>query len=410
MIRYINFSFYLFFFSINFANAHYFSESYSKWVISEDYIEGTFNILELESTRVLQLPEFQKYLYQDGLTESEVFMKYLDPRIRVNENNEPCKKISTVLKKSSKQGTLNIVFNFKCNTTNSLKIINNGIFDIVQSHVHIARIYRGDSILLEQALFYNNQVIDLNNERNTTQKSSFFSSLSSFLVSGIQHILNGFDHLLFIAGLILLISGIKKLAFVITGFTIGHSITLGLSVLGIFTPNSIVIESLIGYSILFIGIEYFLLKTKLYKKITSFLILLFFSIILMDLIYNELNHIFILLGLSLFTLGYFGLHEKISNNSLGLLAITIFFGLIHGFGFGSFLIKSEFSLDNIVPALLGFNIGVEIGQIIFVLFILLLFKLNYFLKIKILNEYIKNIIFFFLTSFGLFWFIQRLLI
>lgn len=410
MIRYINFTFYLFFFSINFANAHYFSESYSKWVISEDYIEGTFNILELESTRVLQLPEFQKYLYQDGLTESEVFLKYLDPRIKVNENNEPCKKESVALKKSSKQGTLNIVFNFKCNTTNSLKIINNGIFDIVQSHVHIARIYRGESILLEQALFYNNQVIDLSNERNKTQKSSFFSSLFNFLVSGTQHILNGFDHLLFIAGLVLLISGIKKLALIITGFTIGHSITLGLSVLGIFTPNFIIIESLIGYSILFIGIEYFLLKTKLYREITFFLISLFFSIVLIDLIYNELNHIFILLGLSLLTLGYFGLHKKISNNNLGLFVITTFFGLIHGFGFGSFLIKSEFSLDSLIPALLGFNIGVEIGQLIFVLIILLTFYLNKYLRINTINAYIKNIIFFFLTSFGLFWFIQRLLI
>ena len=409
MIRYINIAFYLFFFSINFSNAHYFSESYSKWVISEDYIEGTFNILELESTRVLQLPEFQKYLYQDGLTESEVFLKYLDPRIKVSENNVPCKKINVALKKSSKQGSLNIVFNFKCDTTNSVKIINNGIFDIVQSHVHIARIYHGDSILLEKALFYNNQVIDLSNEKKTTRESSFFSSLFSFLVSGIQHILNGFDHLLFIAGLILLISGIQKLAFVITGFTIGHSITLGLSVLGIFTPNSIMIESLIGYSILFIGIEYFLLKTKLYREIILFLILLFFSITLIDLLYNELNHIFILLGLSLLTLGYFGLHKKISNNSLGLLAITIFFGLIHGFGFGSFLVKSEFSLDSLIPALLGFNIGVEIGQLIFVSIILLIFYLNKYLRINTINEYIKNIIFFFLCSFGLFWFIQRLL-
>ena len=410
MIRCIKLIIYLFFFSINFVNAHYFSESYSKWVINEDYVEGTFNILELESTRVLQLPEFQKYLYQDGLTESEVFLKYLEPRIRVSENDELCEKISVSFKNSTKQGALNILFKFKCDSVKSIKIINNGIFDIVQSHVHIARIYRGDSILREQALFYNNQVIDLSYENNTSQENNFFSSLLSFLVSGIHHILNGFDHLLFIAGLILLISGIKKLAFIITGFTIGHSITLGLSVLGVMTPNSILIESLIGYSILFVGIEYLLLKTRLYKEIIFFLIILFFSIATIDLIFNEFNHIFILLGLSLLTLGYFGLHKKISNSSLSLLIITLFFGLIHGFGFGSFLVKSEFSLNNIIPALLGFNIGVEIGQLIFVLIILLIFQSNKYLRINYINEYIKNIIFFFICSFGLFWFVQRLLI
>ena len=410
MIRIINCSICLFFIFTSIANSHYFSESYSKWIVDEEYIEGTFNVLELESTRVLQLPQFQKYLYEDDLTESEVFLKYLNDNIKVLSNHNVCQKTKPFTILESEQGSLNITMNFQCKSGDAIKIINNAFFDIVQSHVHIARVYQNDQIMAEKALFYNDQTINLSHYKDEELKNSFFKNFLSFVDTGIQHILNGFDHLLFIAGLILLTIGFRNLLLIITGFTIGHSITLALSFLGFVIPNMMIIESLIGFTILFIGIEYHLIKTGNYKTINIFLILLLFSIYCLSFYIPLLISYYGLLGLLLFSFGYFSLHKNLKDKNILLLLITVLFGLIHGYGFGSFLIKSQISSETLLSALFGFNIGVEIGQIIFVIIILVIFKIIRYFKLDIILESLKNIIFIFIVSLGFFWFIERLII
>lgn len=410
MIRIINCSIYLFFIFTSIANSHYFSESFSKWLIDDKYIEGTFNVLELESTRVLQLPQLQKYLYEEGLSESEVFIKYLNENIKLFSDQNICEKTKPFTILSSEQGSLNILMSFQCNSGNSIKIVNNAFFDIVQSHVHIARIYQNDQIITEKALFYNDQTIDLSHNKNNELKNNFLKNFFSFINIGIQHILNGFDHLLFIAGLILLIIGFKNLLLIITGFTIGHSFTLALSFLGFVMPNIMIIESLIGFTILFIGIEYYLIKTGNYKTINVFLILLLFSIYCLSIYMLLPISYYGLLGLLLFSFGYFAIHKNSKDKNILLLLITILFGLIHGYGFGSFLIKSQISSENFLSALFGFNIGVEVGQIIFVIIILIIFKIIRYFKLDIILESFKNIIFIFVVSLGFFWFIERLII
>tara|TARA_B100000676_G_C17972979_1_gene784426 strand:- start:907 stop:1182 length:276 start_codon:yes stop_codon:yes gene_type:complete len=88
--------------------------------------------------------------------------------------------------------------------------------------------------------------------------------------------------------------------------------------------------------------------------------------------------------------------------------ITVLFGLIHGLGFGSYLISTGINSNNIVTALLGFNLGVEIGQIIFVLTILAIAWVLMKLRLNKIIEIIKNVSFIFVTTMGFFWFIQRL--
>ena len=90
--------------------------------------------------------------------------------------------------------------------------------------------------------------------------------------------------------------------------------------------------------------------------------------------------------------------------------ITVLFGLIHGLGFGSYLISTGINSNNMITALLGFNLGVEIGQIIFVLAILSIVWVLMKLRLNKIVELIKNISFIFVTTMGFFWFIQRLVI
>ena len=104
MLKVIKCLTFLTFASIFSANAHYFSESHSKWVVSGVNIEGTFNVFELEATRVLKLPEIEKFLYEQNLSESEAFIKYLERRIQVISDDNRCSPSTPMSLISSKEG------------------------------------------------------------------------------------------------------------------------------------------------------------------------------------------------------------------------------------------------------------------------------------------------------------------
>ena len=136
---------------------------------------------------------------------------------------------------------------------------------------------------------------------------------------GIEHIGKGLDHLLFVAGLLMLVRGKKRLLLAITAFTLAHSITLALSVLGHVKLELTLVDCLIALSIVFLAEE--------------------------------------------------NLHVR--QGRMGLSArwpwIASFgFGLIHGIGFADALNALGMPQREIPPALLFFNIGVEIGQLMFV--------------------------------------------
>ena len=116
-----------------------------------------------------------------------------------------------------------------------------------------------------------------------------------------------------------------------------------------------------------------------------------------------------MVGIIIFSIGYFGLYKNLKNKNTLLYIITVLFGLIHGYGFGSFLLKTEIENYNLIYGLAGFNIGVEIGQIIFVSIILLLLRLMKVLKLDNVEILFKNLIFILVISFGMFWFVSRIL-
>lgn len=140
--------------------------------------------------------------------------------------------------------------------------------------------------------------------------SSSYGGKLSFFPLGIEHILTGYDHLIFLLGLILVGGRLRSLLWVITAFTIAHSITLGTAVLGVWTPNSRVVESAIALSIAYVGVENFFVKDA----------------------------------------------EK-------RWRITFPFGLVHGFGFASVLQEIAMPRADVPAALVLFNLGVEAGQL-----------------------------------------------
>jgi hydrogenase/urease accessory protein HupE len=147
----------------------------------------------------------------------------------------------------------------------------------------------------------------------------------TYLVLGVQHILGGVDHLLFVLGLLLLVGDRWMLVKTITAFTVAHSITLALATLGYVHVPAAPLNAAIALSILFVGVE----VVRSWRGETSL----------------ALRHPWL---------------------------VAFLFGLLHGIGFASGLVSLGLPQGDIPLALLTFNIGVEIGQLLFVAGILLL--------------------------------------
>lgn len=394
------------FFLLSPLNAHYFSESFSKWNVVDNKVEANFSLLTLESTRIFQVENYQKIMFEENLSETDVFKIYLSQHLKVSSEGKNCSLVDEIKELNSQEGSLNLSLNFECPSNKEIKIINNALFNLVQSHIHIARIYIDNNLYTEKALFFNDQSIDLNEEK---ENNSFSNSFYKFFSLGLDHILSGYDHLLFILGLLLLVTNLKRLLLVITGFTIGHSLTLSLSVINIIQVKSSLVEALIGYTIMFVGLEYLYKENNDHRVSMIFITTLSLLLLIFGNLINPNFPYFLILGILLFSLGYFYLLKNLNSENNLLSIITIIFGLIHGFGFGGFLLGSKISSENIFSGLLGFNLGVEVGQIIFVLLILLIYKLLMTLKITKIIEVMKNLSFFAVVFFGFFFFIQRLI-
>jgi hypothetical protein len=152
-----------------------------------------------------------------------------------------------------------------------------------------------------------------------TASQSALDVARNYTILGIEHILSGIDHLLFVLGLMLLVRGLGLLVRTITAFTLAHSITLGAAALGFVHVPQAPVEAVIALSILFLATE--LLRQRA---------------------------------------GNVGLAERYP----WLIALS--FGLLHGFGFAGALSEVGLPETAIPMALLSFNVGVEIGQLMFV--------------------------------------------
>ena len=142
---------------------------------------------------------------------------------------------------------------------------------------------------------------------------------ATYLRLGVEHILFGFDHLLFVLALVILVRGWGRVAITVTAFTIAHSITLAAATLGFVNVPGPPLEATIALSIMLVAVE--ILNARRGKP-------------------------------------------SLTARLPWLVAFS--FGLLHGFGFAGALAEVGLPQHAIPVALLFFNVGVEIGQLIFV--------------------------------------------
>ena len=152
-----------------------------------------------------------------------------------------------------------------------------------------------------------------------TAAPSAWQVAHTYLVLGVEHILLGIDHLLFVLGLLFLVSNWRRLVATVTAFTVAHSITLAMATLGLVHVAQAPVEATIALSVMFVAAEI--------------------------------------------------IHS--ARGRVGLAArapwiVAFVFGLLHGFGFAGALKEVGLPEQDIPLALLFFNVGVEIGQLLFI--------------------------------------------
>src|SRR5262249_43389297 len=135
-----------------------------------------------------------------------------------------------------------------------------------------------------------------------------------FVAAGIHHILIGPDHILFLVGLLLLGWSIRRLALVVTSFTLAHSVTLSIAALRLLSPPARFVEPLIALSIVYVGVDNLMVRGGRDVRVW----------------------------------------------------IAFAFGFVHGFGFASVLREMDLPARALGWSLFSFNLGVEIGQLLIV--------------------------------------------
>jgi hypothetical protein len=203
-------------------------------------------------------------------------------------------------------------------------------------------------------------VIEIGVETNAAPRGE---AMQTYLLLGIEHIVVGIDHIAFLVALLLLCRRVREVVFMVTGFTIGHSITLSLAALGVAQPNVPVIESLIGFTIALVAAENIGIATNSGRLIALATGAALGVLALVSLLTGIGLAAHTYLGLALFSACYLLLAKDRQQAARLRPVLTVLFGLIHGFGFASVLIDIGLPTQRLAVALLGFNAGVEIGQL-----------------------------------------------
>jgi hydrogenase/urease accessory protein HupE len=181
----------------------------------------------------------------------------------------------------------------------------------------------------------------------------------TYLVLGIHHILTGFDHLLFVLALVLIVPTFRRLLWTITAFTVAHSLTLAAATLGLVHVPQAPVEAVIALSIVFVAAE-------------------------------------IVRGLQ----GRAGLTARAP------WVIAFCFGLLHGFGFAGALAQVGLPPRAIPLALFFFNVGVEIGQLLFVGVVLAALALLHRVQ-STRPKWVEALPAYVIGSIAMFWVVQR---
>lgn len=339
------------------TGAHTRSTSYSTWQVEGDEVRVRFRIPQLELTRLpwgivspLQLPP--------------PLARYLPDALRLDVEGEACTLTAGPRVLASPPERALLEWDLRCPGEGAPTLTSNLMREVAPNHLHFARFKRPDGSVVERVLTKAQRSWLL--PVGGADADPTGSGIVEYVRVGVEHILSGYDHLVFLLGLLLLARRVREVITIVTGFTIAHSITLALAAVGQVRPEARAVEALIGLSIALIAAENGWLLSGRGRALPTAVVGVLFAMAAAAAFGAGSIPFQTLLGLALFSACYFALLERL-DAPMGLRAAIAFcFGLVHGFGFAGVLMDISLPQGRLLSALLGFNVGVELGQLVIV--------------------------------------------
>lgn len=352
------------------SQAHTRSVSYSSWEIAEGRARVQLRIAQLELTRLpwgpVSPPQLQPRL-----------AAYLVESLQLRAGAARCTPTAPRAL-SAPRGRAIIEWRLQC-PAGALAIESALLLDVAPGHLHFARLRGPGGAVSERVLSSAARRWTLPaaaagtgvaDDAAAAASGSGGSSIARYGWLGVQHIATGYDHLVFLLGLLLLAASLREVAVVVTGFTLAHSITLGLAASGRLAPDAAAVESLIGFSIALVAAENSWRLSGGARAVPAAVVAALLAAAALAALGVGAVPALTLAGLALFCGCYFALLRRLQSAPplrpwAGRLrfAIAFGFGLVHGFGFAGVLAEIALPPERLLPALLGFNLGVELGQL-----------------------------------------------
>jgi hypothetical protein len=376
------------------AQAHTKSETHSVWQVAGAVIRLSFTIPLPESKRLAKSDE-------DQPPDTRV-LTYMQQHLSVSSGGGLCNATPGRALAATSQFR-RFEMTFTCPSGADIKLHSSAFFELVPSHVTFAQIETGDGQFIEQLFTLDQQEVAVSSGGTQLRDAGFFE----YVRLGIMHILSGPDHMSFLLGLVLISRRLRDLVFVVTGFTIGHSITLALAVTGILRPHAEYIDALVALTIAMIGAENIAVATHRPGTIAIGLGLPLFAMAAASFAGIGTLPPVLLFGAALFCANYLMLSGHMRDAGRLRLVVTLVFGLIHGFGFAATLLEMQLPAQKLAQILVGFNLGVEIGQLSLVLTLLGLVGLAVRAKLSLPRPIVVDTVAAGLVAVGTFWFVSR---
>jgi len=327
------------------ALAHQKSVSYSKWTLLDG---GAIAEMRVRWFELTSLPAAR-----DGaerpFDRSDV-LSYLQTKLVLASEDGVCEAIpSSATWLPAERGWLRVEWRVRCESPPTS--LQSQLFASLSNHVHLSTILGPVPIDVVLSSTAPRASID------STGARAGAAGLGSYLRLGVEHILSGWDHLAFLFLLIVVARRLREVAILVTGFTVGHSVTLAGAALGFVVPHARAVEATIAASILLVALENAGLERARGGALVIFGAVLLFAA---SALFGGLPAFW---GIALFTACYFALLQTLGAGGRLRWLIACLFGFVHGLGFSGVLLEQELPRAQLVQALFGFNVGVELGQL-----------------------------------------------
>jgi hypothetical protein len=327
------------------ALAHQKSVSYSKWTLVDGGAIAQVRVRWLELT---SLPFVRDAT--PGAYERSGALPYLQTKLSLESDAGPCAAIpSSTTWLPAERGWLRVEWRVRCGSPPTS--LHSRLFTSLTNHVHLATVLGPEPIDVVLSSTAPKAAIA------ATSRTARAGGIGSYVRLGVEHILSGWDHVAFLLLLIVVARRVRDVAILVTGFTVGHSVTLAAAALGLVVPHARAVEATIAASILLVALENAGLEQV---RGGALVILGALALFVASAAFGGLPAFW---GLALFMACYFALLRTVRGTDRLRWVIACLFGFVHGLGFSGVLLEQELPRGQLVQALFGFNVGVELGQL-----------------------------------------------